>query len=325
MLEFNQGKTEKDLVTRMQELRNPTEPEEPTEEPGPVDVSEEADTLEPEEELEQSESEEEAEASEPLEAEESNEESQELVYEIDGEEITLSEIQKWRKGHMQEADYTQKSQVNADLRKTLEAESTKLMEKSQGLQDLIDILEGNINEDISDEQLQQLLDDDDTGEYLRQTEKRKGRLAKLDQAKTARNKLQTEQLTTRQKQGNDELIKLNPSWLENGQTTKSFKSDQDLLGKYAADKGFTQDELQAVLTSGRVMQAMIDAAKFDSKVSKAPAVERKVRKAPTIVKGKQRQVSSLEKQFQDAQAKLKKTGHIEDALAVKKLKRQLTG
>lgn len=308
--------SEADLLARISEARNPTEPLEPTEDPSPVDVSEEM----PEEAI--AESEEEAETLEAEELSETTEELEDLIYEIDGEQFTLSEIQSWKKGHMQEADYTQKSQANAELRKTYEAELTALQERGDGLKDLIATLESSINADISDEHLAQLLEDDDTGEYLRLTEKKKARLSKLDLAKAERSKLKKEKLTAKQQKGNQELIEMNPTWVENGQPTQAYTDDQSLLGQYAKDNGFTQDEINSALTSGRIMQAMINSARLQSKVSKAPEIVKKVRKAPTIVKGKQRQISSLDKQLQDAKAKAKRTGRMEDAAIVRKLTRQ---
>lgn len=324
MLEDKPAVSQTDLVKRISELRNPSEPDAPTEEAEPVDVSVEGETSEiPEEEV--TESEEEAETLETSGDVEESQEADELVYEIDGEEITLSQIQTWKKGHMQEADYTKKSQANSDLRKTMEAELLSLQERGSGLQTLIDSLEGSINADITDEHLAQLLEDDDTGEYLRLTEKKKSRLSKLDEAKTERSKLKSERLTAKQQAGNKGLIDLNPSWYKDGQLTQSGKDDQALLEKHAKDNGFTADEINLALSSGKLMQAMIDAEKLKAKVSKAPALSKKVRTAPTIIKGKQRQVSNLDKQIQDAQSRLKKSGRVEDAVALRQLKRQRSG
>lgn len=324
MLEEKPAVSQADLAKRISELRNPSEPSEPTEEAKPVDVSVEDETSEiPEEEV--TESEEEAETLEATGAVEESQETEDVVYDIAGEEISLSQILSWKKGNMQEADYTQKSQANADLRKSLEAEKLSLQERGSGLQTLIDSLEGSINADITDDHLAQLLEDDDTGEYLRLTEKKKLRLSKLDAAKTERSKLKSERLTATQQAGNKSLIDLNPSWTKDGQLTQAGQDDQALLLKHAKDNGFTQAEIDAALSSGKIMQAMINAEKLKAKVAKAPALSKKVRTAPTIIKGKQRQVSNLDKQIQDASARLKKTGRTEDAVALRKLKRQRTG
>jgi len=308
--------TQAELIERISALRSPEEPKEPTEGIEPVDVSEPGEELEPEEL---------AEPTKAAEVEEESEEPEDLVYEIDGEEITLAQIQAWKKGTMQEADYTQKSQANAELRKSMEAEMVTLQERGSGLKSLIDALETSINADITDEHLAQLLEDDDTGEYLRLTEKKKARLSKLDDAKAARTQLKSERLTEQQKAGNQRLVEMNPNWLESGQVTQTYHDDQALLAKYATDNAFTQDEINSALRSGNIMQAMIEAQRMKSSVSKAPELLKKVRQAPTIVKGKKRVEAGIEKQIQDATARLKKTGRVDDALALKKLKRQRTG
>jgi hypothetical protein len=72
------------------------------------------------------------------------------------------------------------------------------------------------------------------------------------------------------------------------------------------------------------MQAMIDSAKYRANIAKAPSIAKKVKKAPVIIKGKRATVTGINRQIQEAEVRLKSSGKMEDAVKLKKLKRQLT-
>jgi len=77
------------------------------------------------------------------------------------------------------------------------------------------------------------------------------------------------------------------------------------------------------LTSGKLMQALINSGKLSTLKTKAKTTLKKVKKAPVVIRGQKANVTSIERQVQEAQAKAKKSGSIQDAAAVMKLKRQL--
>ena len=324
--------TQTDLLARMKALRTPTEPEGQPEEGEVVDVSvetpAEVDELQPEEiegqETAQQTDDDSTEAEEEAETLDADDEEQESLYlDLDGEEINLDDIRTWKKGFMQEADYTQKTQKVAEQRKSLEAGEAKQKEALDNLQSHIDIAKDMLDAEFEGVEWDELRDLD-TGEYLKLKEKKEGRQAKLEQATAKRQELVSADLLERQTKGNQELVSLNPNWVDGaGKPTKAYEDDQQHLANFAKANGLTQEDINAVLTNGRIMQALINSDKFTANIAKAPALTKKVKKAPKVVKGKRASVTSIQKQVSEAHAKFKQSGKIEDAMALKKLKRQL--
>jgi len=322
--------TETEILARMKALRTPKEPEGQPEESEVVDVSvetpEDDSDLQPEDVERQTTAEqtddellEPEELAETLEADDDEQES--LYLDLDGEEINLEDIRKWKKGYMQEADYTQKSQKVAEQRKSLEAGEAKQTEALENLQSHIDLMTGMLDSEFEGVDWEELRDID-TGEYLKLKEKKEGRQGKIDAATAKRKDLQASRLTERQNEGNQELVGLNPQWVKDGQPTKAYTDDQKFLSSFAEANKLTKGEIDAVLTSGKIMQAMINSAKYTANKAKAPAIAKMVKKAPVIVKGKRATATNMAVQIQKAEARLKSTGKMEDAMALKKLKRQ---
>ena len=164
------------------------------------------------------------------------------------------------------------------------------------------------------------LRDHDTAEYLRLKEEQESMTGKLADATSKRNALIEDQKKDRQQKGQDSLIALNPLWVKDGQTTKSYEADQKLLLSAASD--FSPEEIDSALASGPIMQVMIDAARYRELKSNASSITKKVKKAPVVVKGRKPSATNLEHQIKEAKAQLKRTGKIEDAALVQKLTRQ---
>jgi len=324
--------TEAEILARMKALRTPTEPKGQPEDGEVVDVSvetpEDDNELQPEEVEQQTIADqtddsltETEELAETLEADSSEEES--LYLDLDGEEISLDDVRKWKKGHMQEADYTQKTQKVAEQRKSLEASEAKQQGALNDLQSHIDLMTGMLDSEFEGVDWDELRDLD-TGEYLKLKERKEGRQGKINAATAKRQELQNSRLLERQTAGNQALVALNPQWIKDGQATQAYNDDQKFLAAFAEDNKLTKDDIASVLTNGSIMQAMIDSAKYRANIAKAPAIAKKVKKAPVIVRGKRATANNVSRQIQAAEAKLKSTGRMEDALALKKLKRQST-
>ena len=323
--------TDTELLTRIKALRTPTEPEGQPEDREVVDVSvetpEDDSDMQPEDverhtTAEQTDDDllETEELAETFDADDTEQES--LYLDLDGEEINLDDVRKWKKGHMQEADYTQKTQRVAEQRKSLEAGEAKQTEALESLQSHIDLMADMLDSEFEDVDWDELRDFD-TGEYLKLKEKKEGKQGKLDAAKAKRDELHKSKVVERQTLGNQQLLDLNPNWIKAGEITPTYTADQSFLAAFAKDNKLTKAEIDAVLTSGKIMQAMINSAKYTAKMAKAPAIAKMVKKAPVIVRGRRATATNITVQIQKAEAKLKTTGRIEDAMALKKLKRQL--
>lgn len=324
--------TQTELLTRMKALRTPTEPEGQPEESEAVDASIEApesdDTLQAEE-VEQQETAEQTddesisseELTETLEGEEGAEESpDDVVYSIGDKEITLKQLDDLEKGGMKEVDYRQKTQKLADERRSFEAKRTETLDTLQSHIDIATQMLDSEFEGVDWDELRDL----DTGEYLKLKEKKEGRQDKLKQATAKRQELVSADLLERQTKGNQELVSLNPNWVDSaGKPTKAYEEDNQHLANFAKANSLTQDDINAVLTNGRIMQALINSDKFTANIAKAPALTKKVKKAPVVVKGKRASVTNIQSQINEAQAKFKQSGKVEDAMTLRKLKRQL--
>jgi len=124
-------------------------------------ATEEADTAEDSERPE-TDSDDASEESEEVEIDENS-----LVYDIDGEEKTLSEIKAALEGGMLKADYTQKTQKLAAETKATLAEREKVTEALQSFNEHIDLLAQSIATTRKEVDLDYLRDTDPS-EYLKQ-------------------------------------------------------------------------------------------------------------------------------------------------------------
>ena len=79
------------------------------------------------------------------------------------------------------------------------------------------------------------------------------------------------------------------------------------------------------LNQAHHMQAILDAARFRELGKKNAVIEKKVRKAPVATRPKAASQPALQTKLKKAEAKLKQTGAMDDAIEVKRLKRQLKG
>ncbi len=314
MLTIPSGTSEQETINRIKAARGNAEPVEPTEEPEVVDMSiddtdeitEEAeelhtDAIEQPEEVEQVE---EAVASE----------EDELYLDLDGEEIPLSQVKEWKSGHMMQSDYTRKTTELAEQRKEFESMQQAFNEKQNAMMSNFEILEAMIAEDeLTPEQAQEMREYEPEAyiKHMEKQQKRKELLKSKPPVNTPSFDPQVEQ---------QKLVQANPQWLDNGKPTKAYEEDTKLLNDYAQQRGVTADKFATF--DATMIQIMIDAARFQ-KISKSnAAVEKKVRKAPVTTKPRQAVQSGIHDKIEKAKAKLKRTGSMEDAVALKKLQRQ---
>ena len=97
-----------------------------------------------------------------------------------------------------------------------------------------------------------------------------------------------------------------------------------LLNDFAQSNGYSDAEISGIQHS-RHWQTLLKAAKFDALGKKNAAIEKKVRLAPVSTKPKQVQQTSLQGQIKKAEARLKETGHSDDAIKLRQLRRKAAG
>lgn len=316
------GTSQADILQRISQARGTSEPAkaEPTEVTEAVDVSEEAPETEEEttEEVEAvEESEETEEAEEAAEVESEIDDQEELYVEIDGREVSLSEIKEGLDGGLRQSDYTRKTQALAEERKAFEAEREAFREQASGVGDLAANLQAIIDQEtLSPEDLQELREYEPE-EFIKYQDKMTARKEALEKAKKVQPVSDVDVAAEKRK-----LWDANPAWMKDGKQTQAFTDDMNALQSYAAANGYTDEEISGI-SHARHWETLLKAAKFDLLQKKNSSIEKRVRKAPVTTKPKKASQTSLQEQIKKAEANLKRTGRAEDAVKLRQLKRKL--
>lgn len=213
------------------------------------------------------------------EAEEEGEEEGDTFI-VDGKEYTAERIAELESGQLRQSDYTKKTQALAEKRKQVD---TLIIE----LNDVIAGFESSIDSDESE--LDQLLEDGDTSEYLLRQKQIKDQRKKVKAAKAKRSEAQADL----QAQEGKVLFQSMPAWHDPKTGAAQQKADIDAAMKYAESIGHTNETLSQI-SDHRVIRALIDAGKNKAQASlkpkKKPAKKVVSRKSP----GQKKQKSIVE-------------------------------
>lgn len=235
------------------------------------------------------------------------EDEEESTYLIGDEEITLGELKALKAGNLRQSDYTKKTTELADQRKSLEAATAKTDGLQTKLADSIGDLQSQIDSELENVNWEELADDD-PGEFLKMQKRIEKKQASITKAKAQ----QEELLQTKAVEESKLLANKMTSWHgEKGDANR--KADTDLALKYASEIGLKDSDLAGIVDH-RLYVALIDAAKYQSLKSKAPAIKKKVSKAPKVTptnKTAKRRVTKSE----ESRNRLRKTGSDQDARA----------
>ena len=246
---------------------------------------------------------------------------------IDGEErqVTLNELQD---GYQRQADYTRKTQALAEQRKQAEDFSSKYASEVeqiqaernyyvQSLQHLIDGSMGEVDKfaNLDWEQLKA----EDPLEYV----------SMKDEFRDRQERFHSIQHEQQQAQGRQEAVvaqNYSQSLAEEGKKLeealpewKDPKLRQKLVTKlrsYAADQGFTEDELTS-LSDSRSVMVLLKAQKYDE-LQKTDVKSKKLRNKPRVVRsGSPSSKADNDKARRKSDMKrLRQTGHINDAVGL---------
>lgn len=304
---------ETSILERIKAARGNAEPEVPTEEPQIVDMSEPDEPIEEAEEV----TEETLETEQPEEIVEESEEVEEMYLDLDGEEVSLSQVREWKSGNMMQSDYTRKTTEHAREVEAFKQEREAFNANQAKLNEQLSTLEAVIQSDeLSTDELNELREYEPE-QYIKHIEKQNKRKAILEEGRKAQ--VETPKVNVQQEQ--QKLLNNNPHWVENGQFTKAYQEDVRSLDDYASKVGISAEQFSTL--DATMMQIMLDAARNTKQTDKAAAVTKKVRQAPVVTKPKQKVKSSLQQEVEKAHARFKKTGHVDDAVAYRKLKAKL--
>jgi len=261
-----EGQAEAEAVTEGSDQETETEDVETTDQPETEEQSEESEELEADGELEASE----------------NEEGELVYLDLDGKEVDLNDVRKWRDGHLMQSDYTRKTTEVANERKELQAEREEVTKLKGDLSNIQAELQALVQEDAEVDW--QELRDTDPDEYIAKKEKadkRKSAVEKLKGEATQLNVSQDEIVKEQQA-----LFKANPSWLnDKGEPTKELEADKALLDAYWKSAGFSSEDVGGMYKA-RYIETCLKAAKFDALDKKSKVIKSKVKKATLVTKPK---------------------------------------
>jgi len=242
---------------------------------------------------------------------------EDFFVDLDGEEISFSEIRKMKEGALRQSDYTKKTTELAEQRKAVEQQQSQYNEMLDSLKDKAANLEVLINE--ADEEIDwDDLKEFDPAEYLVQKEKQDKRKDALNKVKEAANVSGVDE-----KKELEAFVALNPAWVKDGSYTKAFEEDMTLVQDYLGKQGLDQNDI-AQIKSHKLWNIVLNAAKGGKAVDKSDVAKKRVKKAPVVTKSRSKAgvKSDMTKQIEAAEAKFKKTGHQNDLAALRKLRRQ---
>lgn len=200
-------------------------------------------------------------------------ETEEVYYDLDGEEVSLADLRKWKSEGLMQSDYTKKTQALASERKTVEQERLAIAEKTTLLSDLEKGIEQLVMGDLTEARLSELLETN-PAEYLRakkRMEERQGSLSKLAEK---HRELQTKVHAENYKRLHNAL-----EWDTDGKKDADLKS----ITAFAERKGVTQAEFNQ-FTHPAIMEAFVMAEKYLKLQDGKPDVVKRVKQAPKIVK-----------------------------------------
>ena len=240
-----------------------------------------------------------------VETEEGVEEStdiNDLVYDIDGEEVSVSTVLDWKKGHLMQSDYTKKSQANAEAKKALEADQAKTVALNSQLESTITNFEQSLKTEASKIDWEDLRENN-TPEYLRQKELIGLKAKQLQKAKADMKAKQDAEYTSYITEQQGHLLKSQPTWAD----TKQREADIALIDTYVSEAGFNETEIKE-LVNHKIMNAILDAARYKELVNKSETTKKAVQKAPNVVKATKKKTTQTNTGEVDWYAKPAKSG-----------------
>lgn len=200
----------------------------------------------------------------------------EVYYDFDGEEVSASQLREWKSGHMKNADYTQKTQKHSAEVKAFNAQRDEFGQKLEMLSTLEADIEALALGDLRNVDLDKILAEEGTDEYLRvqrELDKRKQSLSGL-----------TKKFADLQgnviKEAHAKLVK-DLGWSD----PAKHKADVEAIQGYVKDAGIPEKEF-AKIASPEIMKSILEAAKYRKLMTEKATVTKKVTQAPKATQPK---------------------------------------
>jgi hypothetical protein len=234
-------------------------------------------------------------------------ETYEVPYNGETLKVTIDEL---KKGYMREADYQYKRGEDAKLAKATQAKLDELNEKLTQVE-----VELQLESDWFDSGEAKELRELDPDAYLLRFEKAQNKVRSYQEAKAVRDKERNERRQLKAKEESDKLFTAIPDWIDQGLRTKEAQDAVKTLQKY----GFNESEINDF--GGAIDHRHLWMARQLARLEAVQAQDPTQKKVNTAPKSSTPESPSSkeqigQKKYRDNMAKLKKTGRIEDALAL---------
>ena len=233
----------------------------------------------------------------------------------DGTEVTLNEIEEWRKGNLRQSDYTRKMQAIADTRKDLESHQADITQKAQQFQQNVDfaiqVAQANLPEkpDVA-------LRYSDPIAYMQETAEYEDRLEQLQHLMGAKQKHEEALSSQRQQAFRDwteseskNLVERLPELKDPVKLTQ-FNAE---LAKGIERYGFTAKDLGSVYDHRLILLAK-DAMAYQKLMDSKPKAIQKAQDAPPVQQPGRRpsQGEAAARAHKERRDKLRQTGSLRD-------------
>lgn len=195
----------------------------------------------------------------------------EIIYDVDGEEVTLKQLKEWKAGQLRLSDYTKKTQAIAEDRKTITKQKQAVDAAMSTLGAVIGDIESELLGELNKVNWSELLDTDPS-EYLRMRETEKAKRGKIAEIVG-----KYESLADQKAKAESAELHKSLGWEDQSKKTADLKR----IEEYAKANGMVDDITS--INNHKVMIAMLDAAKYRELQTKKAGVIKQVKAAPKVV------------------------------------------
>ena len=278
-------------------------------------ITDEAEELEVEEDQADDDAEEE-------EAEEADE-TEELWFEIDGEEVSVAQIKEWQEGSLRLSDYTKKTQAVAADRKQVEADRSEASQELQSLREERAQLQNALATLAIDADKEpdwaEMAQTTDPQQVLIEQGKWRKRQAEKQQAAAVYQELQQQQSKDRQGEQLRAAVRARPEW----GTDDGWAPAQEAIISAASEFGISGEEVfglqmdhRSLLVLHEFAQTKAKLAKFEKQTAevKKKVVKAEPRRGPGLRPSKNQSKSKAAKAKQATFAKTRKLDDAVDAV-----------
>ncbi len=195
----------------------------------------------------------------------------ELFLDLDGEEVSLSDVREWKENGINAKKFTQlrqddakREQRNKAAEDVINSQADRLIAITQSGEDLLKSLQSD-----------GLVADEDF----------KALSSKIEGIQTKLVEDRTTSMNAYIANEQEILAKRNKHWIKDGELTEAFQRDKVEVEEYLRKEGFSDNDMSQIVDN-RVRMAFQKAAKYDKLQKKTVQVKKKLKKVPMKAKPK---------------------------------------